>query len=188
MFKNLFGRKNRKNSTPAPICEQPELLKIVGHPELDFLFIEPSAESIMNGLDGWKWLNLGGLRPIAVSAFGDVFFVDQNSEILQLDWIEGNIVHVATNLKTFEDLLQTEEARDQLLLGGFVIGARDRGMILDEYECYDFKIMPILGGKMIAENVEKQSFLVKLHLAGQLHEQVKDLPPGTPINNIKFED
>jgi hypothetical protein len=188
MFKKLFGNKPEPQPVLEDICEHPELVTIVGHPELDILFIDPTADTILNALEGWKWMDLRGLKPISVSAFGDVFFVDQNSAIIRLDWIDGILSEVAPSLAAFEELLQTEAARAELLLAGFVIMARERGLVLEPGECYDFEIMPILGGKIETDNLEKLSFLVKLYMAGQIHQQVKDLPPGTPINSIKFVD
>jgi len=34
------------------------------------------------------------------------------------------------------------------------------------------------------DNVEVIDFVVSLNIAGQIHEQVRDLPPGTPISGI----
>ena len=69
-----------------------------------------------------------------------------------------------------------------------VIGARLKGLLLDDGECYDFKIAPVLGGKMSSDEMQKLSFVVKVHIAGQLHEQVKDLPPGTRITSVSISD
>jgi len=76
--------------------------------------------------------------------------------------------------RIFTALLQDEEGRDKLLLDGFVIGARSRGLVLEDGECYDFKIAPILGGPMEAEQIEKTSFVV--------------IAPGTPISKIIIDD
>jgi hypothetical protein len=35
-----------------------------------------------------------------------------------------------------------------------------------------------------ADNVETLDFVVGLNIAGQLHEQISDLPPGTRISGL----
>ncbi|CAK12360.1 hypothetical protein pRL120651 [Rhizobium johnstonii 3841] len=161
-----------------------ELTPIGGPPELDFLFIEVPAVDILRAIDGWKWLSLVGLTVIAVSAFGEVFLRDGTGAVFQIDTIEGKLSKVANSIRELTAMLQNSEARDELLFGGLVIGARNRGLILEPGECYDFKIAPILGGQMSVDEIEKLSFTVKLHIAGQLHEQVKDVPPGTTIDQV----
>jgi len=151
---------------------------------LDYLFIKVSDEHVLRALDSWKWLPLDGLTILAVSAFGEVFFRNNTGAIFHLDTIEGQLSKVANDTEELASILDDEEAQDKILLGGFVIGARTRGMVLDEGECYDFKIAPILGGPMNAEQLGKTSFVVKLDFAGQIHEQVKDLPAGAKISHI----
>lgn len=46
----------------------------------------------------------------------------------------------------------------------------------------------MLGCPMDVEHMHKLSFVVKVHIAGQLHEQVKDLPLGTRIDRIEITD
>lgn len=161
-----------------------ELASIGGPPELDFLFIEVPQVDILRAIEGWKWLKLSGLTAVAVSAFGEVFFRDSSGAIHQIDTVEGKLSRVSNSLAELTAVLQDAEARDSLLFGGLVIGARQRGMILEPGECYDFRMAPILGGQMGVDDLERLSFVVKLHIAGQLHEQVKDLPPGTKINQV----
>jgi hypothetical protein len=69
-----------------------------------------------------------------------------------------------------------------------VLLARERGLVLNEGECYEFKISPFLNGPVSFDNLQKMSFKVSLHITGQLLKQVKDLPPGTKITEVRFED
>jgi hypothetical protein len=163
-----------------------DLTSIDGSPELQDLFIAVSGPDVLQAIDGWKWLPLKGLTAIAVSAFGEVFFRDAAGGIHQIDTIEGTLAKVADTLPAFTAILQETEARDRLLLAGLVAGARESGLLLAVGECYVFRLPPVLGGEMRVETMTKLSFVVKLDLAGQLHEQVRALPPGTPINGIQI--
>ena len=45
----------------------------------------------------------------------------------------------------------------------------------------------MLGAPIEVANVEVSDLTVALHLSGQLHQQVKDLPPGTMISGFTVE-
>ena len=159
-----------------------------GFAEAEFLFIRVSEADVKSALGAWRWLPLNGLTVFAVSAFGEVFLRHDTGRILYIDTIEGQLSDVANNMSEFTRMLSGDEMRDKVLLRGFVMSARTKGLCLDDGECYDFKIAPILGGPMDIDHVEKTSFIVKLDIAGQIHEQVKDLPPGTEISEIQIKD
>ena len=150
------------------------------------LNISPSPNDIARALDSWKWLNLSGLRPIYVSTFGDVFF--QGEAIVMLDTISGGLSQVAANLEEFRSRLRSEEGQEELLLSSLALAAQDRGLRLGPGQCFDFKVMPALGGEVTVEAIEVTSFVVKMGMAGQIHQQIKNLPPGTPIGKITLSD
>lgn len=54
-------------------------------------------------------------------------------------------------------------------------------------ECFGYKVPLFLGGSDSIENYQKQDLEVYWHFEMQLYMQVKDLPPGTKIKDIKFE-
>lgn len=180
--------KPKKGTSKKPLAVKVVFDSIPSDEDISFLFISVSEADVLRALESWRWLPIADLTVFAVSAFGEVFFRNESGEVFQIDTIEGLLSKVANNATEFSELLQQEESRDKLLLDGFVIGARRRGLVLEHGECYDFKIAPILGGPMEAEQIEKTSFVVKLDLAGQIHEQVKDLAPGTKIGEIIVKD
>ncbi|MDQ1496562.1 MAG: hypothetical protein QOG69_3045, partial [Actinomycetota bacterium] len=71
--------------------------------------------------------------------------------------------------------------QDELLLGGLALSADARGLVLDEHEVYDFAVPPILGAGFGADNIIKRDFVVALNVAGQLHGQLRSMPPGSTI-------
>ena len=84
-------------------------------------------------------------------------------------------------LEDLEAILNTEDGQARFLLAGLVVEAAERGLLLESGQCYDFAISPALGGELDIDNVEVQEFIVAVNIAGQIHEQIKDLPDGTPI-------
>lgn len=52
--------------------------------------------------------------------------------------------------------------------------------------CVCHKIPLVLGGSDDVSNLEISPLVVWVSLSGQIHEQVKDLPPGTPISGVSL--
>jgi hypothetical protein len=44
-----------------------------------------------------------------------------------------------------------------------------------------------LGGALEVTNVEVVDFVVGLHIAGQIHRQIRDLPPETKITGMTVD-
>lgn len=105
-----------------------------------------------------------------------------------LDTLEGKLKKMPQTKEELKKLLSTDEGMDLYLFSGFVDRAIREGMALVEDECYDFKINPIVGGPVNYSNVGKMSFLVALHLRGQIHDQVRHMEPGTKISKFVFAD
>lgn len=146
-------------------------------------FISPPPRQIVLALDAWQWLDMAGKRPFRVTAFGDVF-LRADDGIWFLDSLEGRLQHVCQTEAELDRILATEEGQDAYLFIGFVEGAVRQGMLLDVTECYDFTVAPVLGGPMQASNVEKRDFAVALNIRGQIHEQVRHLPPGSQVTSL----
>ena len=145
------------------------------------------AEDIYrSALESWSWLDLGTRVPVLASLFGDVFLQDSEGYWF-LDSLQGKLTKVASSRDELQAILDTPEGRDQYLLGALAMAAERRGLHLKPGEVYDFKVPPVLGGKIDVENITVMDFEVSLNLAGQIHDQVRNLPPGTKISGIKLE-
>jgi hypothetical protein len=149
--------------------------------------IKPAIQDIHDGLESWDWYDFSGKTPIAVTAFGDVFF-ESPEGIYFLDKVSGDFSVVCDTRNELEKILNSQEGHDHYLMSELVLLARERGLVLNEGECYEFKISPFLNGPVSFDNLQKMSFKVSLHITGQLLKQVKDLPPGTKITEVRFED
>ena len=72
------------------------------------------------------------------------------------------------------------------LMIGLASEAESAGLRPGEAEVYSFRVPPALGGAVDLENVELSDFVVATHIAGQIHQQIKDLPPGTQISGVSL--
>jgi len=61
-------------------------------------------------------------------------------------------------------------------------------MALAAADVYSFTVPPVLGGQIELSNVEVADFVVAVNIAGQLHQHVRDLPPGSKISELAFGD
>ena len=138
----------------------------------DMYLITPSQTELERGLESWHWIGLEEKTPVAVTAFGDVFFVALTG-IWFLDTLEGTLTRVCGSRQELATILESDEGKNHYLFAGFVQRAAREGMSLGVGECYGFKVAPILGGAMGFENVEKRNLAESLHAAGQMHEQVR---------------
>ncbi len=138
-------------------------------------------------LDDWGWLVEPKLHLWRVTKAGDALLrhADDGS-IHFLDVVSGNVERIATDHTTFESAAEIAENADRWFMPDVVDGQAALGMSPGANECLSFKHPLVLGGAFDPENVETCSVLVHFSIAGQIHEQVKDLPPGTPIGKIKL--
>ena len=105
-----------------------------------------------------------------------------------LDLLEGKLKAIAPDRAALARDLSTEEGQDNLLLAGLAFGAHRRGLVLEPSEIYRFSRPPALGGAIEVENVEVTDFVVAVNIAGQIHEQVRGMRPGTPVGKITIND
>jgi hypothetical protein len=124
---------------------------------------------------------------VLASLFGHVFLAADDGYWF-LESIEGTLTRRWATSQAVNAELDTEAGQDELLLGGLAVSANARGLVLDEHEVYDFAVPPILGAGFGADNITKRDFVVALNIAGQLHGQLRSMPPGTKISGFTFDD
>jgi hypothetical protein len=135
----------------------------------------------------WHWL-IGARRlPILVTAMGNAFVQDADSGAISLlDAGTGKLVEVADSPQAFQALLgDTDFVMEQLLVNDWA-AARDAGLMLAPGQVFGYKTPPVLGGGFETDNLEPTDIAVHFGLLGQIHQQVKDLPAGTPVSSIKI--
>ena len=138
-------------------------------------------------LDSWQWIEgISGKRPVLASLFGAVFLQDQRG-YWWLDPISAEFVHLAGDRASLQTLLESDQGQDEYLLGGLAMAKGRGGLGLAPNEIYSFTIPPALGGSFELDNIDATDFVVAVNLAGQMHEQIRDLPPGTRISGVTLD-
>ena len=85
---------------------------------------------------------------------------------------------------TLQAAINTREVQDEYLLAHLV---RATELEPGPEQVLSFRIPPVLGGELSVANIELADFVVSVSVAGQIHEQVRALPPGTPVTDIRIE-
>lgn len=139
-------------------------------------------------LDDWSWL-LGGrpLQPLGCSMFGDVFLQGPDA-IWFLDSIEGTLTPQWHDTVALKAMLDSRDGQDRFLLAEIALAAQRKGLQPGPSEILDFTIPPAIGGQLSPNNVQVADFVVASSLNGQIHRQIKDLPPGTRISGAEIGD
>ena len=138
-------------------------------------------------LASWGWLGLDDQVPMFASLFGDVFLRAPDDGWWYLDTVEGNVARLWDSQAALVEDLSTDAGRDRYLLEALAVGAAGRGLTLGPNEVYHFMPPPVLGGTFDIANIVVYDFAVAVGLSGQLHDQVRHLPPGTSISGFRLE-
>jgi len=155
----------------------------------DELFASVRNLARRGALSDWKWLTGRGARPLLLTAMGDLFLhrppgLLRRSGVFLLDTYEGTFEQVAPDYETLKELLERDDLVSRWLRPVLVKQLKDCQLVLEEGQCYSPKVLPVLGGKMDTANFAATDWEVHLSITGQIHRQVKDLPPGTPIKGF----
>ena len=147
---------------------------------------EFSADEYAGALESWDWLDLTGAVPVLATLFGDIILqVPQGFAFL--DTVEGALTVAWPDRESVEVSLQTQDGQDRYLMGELALAAAEQGIVPGPEQVLSFTHPPVLGGALTVDNLEVQDFVVATNIAGQIHQQVLDLPPGTPIAGVAIE-
>jgi hypothetical protein len=152
-------------------------------PDLTINFQDLDLEDIFSS---WQWL-LAGQKSLAIlSKMGDMFLIGEDNRVNWLQTGVGTIDKVADSLEDFVQMLADEANVDNWFLPSLVEELIRVGKLLKNHEVYSFINPPILGGDYSVDNFMPVDISVHFAFAGQICEQVRNLPDGTKVN-IKYK-
>jgi hypothetical protein len=138
-------------------------------------------------LADWKWLIGKAKLPILLTAGGDAFLQHVNDgSVHLLDVAAGTVSQIASSVAEFQSLLSDREFVYNHLSVAMVADLLQSGRKLSHGQIFSFKIPPVLGGEYVLSNVEVSDIEVHFSLAGQVHEKVSKLAPGTQIKGVSI--
>ncbi len=138
--------------------------------------------------EAWQWLIGPSKLPILLTAAGDAFVQDaEDATVHFLDVGAGQLHPIAGSAEELSSLLANKDFVVNHLAVQMVGAIMQAGRRLEPGQIYSFKVLPVLGGQYDLNNVEAMDIAVHFSLAGQIHEKVRNLPPGTPIDGFRIE-
>jgi hypothetical protein len=146
-----------------------------------------TPEQYAEATESWGWLDLAGKTPIFASPFGDVFYRADDG-FWWLDTLEGTLTRPWRTPDELNSALNSDEGQDLYLLGALAMAAQRAGLVAGPDQVYDFMISPVLGGPIEVGNIGVIDFVVGVNIAGQLHDQLRVMPPGTAISGVTISD
>ena len=138
-------------------------------------------------LDDWRWLIGQSKQPILLSAVGDAFVQDEaDGTVHHLDTAAGTCDRVAESESEFRSLLTDPAWVTDHLAAEVVADFMRNGLRLAPGQIFSWRQPPALGGEYALENAATSDIAVHFSLTGQVHQQLRDLPPGTPISEVRL--
>lgn len=151
------------------------------------LTVSPDGLDLDGLLSAWRWLADERFQPVVITALGDLFLRHDDGRIFWLEAAWGRLTEVATSAEEFKRLMVQPENANEWFVPELVGYLLTSGMKLGSGQCFGYKVPSVLGGEVDLDNFEPTDVQVHFGILGQIHRQVKDLPPGTPIREIKIE-
>ncbi|MFL5245565.1 MAG: DUF1851 domain-containing protein [Gemmataceae bacterium] len=151
------------------------------------LTVSPEGVDLDGILSEWRWLADESFQPVVITALGDLLLRHDAGRIFWLESGWWRLSEVAPSAEEFKRLMVQPEHADEWFVPQLVHDLLTAGRRLGPGECFGYKVPPILGGEVDLDNFEPTDLQVHFGILGQIHRQVKDLPPGTPIGEIRIE-
>ncbi len=152
------------------------------------LTVSPDGVDLEGLLTEWRWLVDESFHPVVISALGDLFLRhDDDGSIFWLDAGWGRLTRVARSADEFKQIMVQPDNAAVWFVPQLVGDILTQGKLLKPGQCFGYKVPPVLGGETEPGNLEPTDLDVHFGILGQIHRQVKDLPSGTPIGEIKIQ-
>lgn len=123
-----------------------------------------------------------------VNRFGDLIVLLEDGSLHYMDFSVNELRRIADSQDDFCIRIDQGDNADEWLMIPAVDACVAAGMQLEANQCYSFKIPAVLGGKYEIENIAPLDMEVNYSFLADIHRQIKDLPDGTKINLVSFED
>lgn len=153
---------------------------------LNDLTINPEGLDRDTLLKSWTWAMEEPMLPVLITAMGDAFAQGESGAVYFVDATCGTIDRVSEDGASFEALLADTTFVTEKMFPARVVSLRAADLNLGPGEVYSHINPLVFGGEEEIGNYEVINVAVHLGVMGQIHQQVKDLPPGASITDIKL--
>jgi hypothetical protein len=134
--------------------------------------------------DAWSWIGLDATDLIASNLFGNVIVRDRHGRFWRICPEELTCEVIAANDQEYSKLWTDDEFQTDWTMGVFLEQAVAKFGPLPPDRCYCLKLPAVLGGEYSTENLGTISRNELISFAGDIAEQIKDVPEGGKVELI----
>jgi hypothetical protein len=128
----------------------------------------PSDEEIVAALALWPELAGKRMRPLLVTAFGEIFVELDTGDVYAADPIELTCERIAQSTQALQTLFSDPKWAQETLITSLALLASERGLKRAPHQVFAVAPHPSLTGKMRVENLMPMDLKVWHHIAAQL--------------------
>jgi hypothetical protein len=142
----------------------------------------PSDTNIASALAVWPELAGRTIRPLLVTAFGDIYVEAKTGEVLVVDPLELMCSHAATSVAELEKLFSDQKWAAERLMTNLALLAEERGLRRASHQVFAVAPHPCFTGKLRVEQLIPMDLHIWHHLCSQLRGAEPDGPvPGGSV-------
>lgn len=153
---------------------------------LDNLTVDPTGVDFDQLLQAWRWLVGPEYHAVVITALGDLFLLDEDDKAYWLDTGWGKLTEIAGSPEELQSMIVDPRSAEEWFMPQLIGDLKLSGKDLKAGECYSYIIPPSLSGVYSVDNLEPISLESHFSILGQMNEQVKDMPPGTRIDDLQI--
>jgi hypothetical protein len=124
----------------------------VNNIEWQALQVETTSDALARSYGDWAQIIGSHFKPLFVSAFGDLFYVNSDLEVCHLDLLELENKSLGFTEDNFPTYINEKATIEQVLLSWMVIKLKDKGIQRKPYQVYAFAPHPIWSGSLKEEH------------------------------------
>ena len=144
---------------------------------MDPLFVaNPSEAEIGEALRLWPELAGKRIRPLLVSAFGDIFVETDGGDVWVASPVELTCELVAGSVDDLQRLFSDPAWAEPRLLTAVALLARDQGVVRPQHQVFAIAPHPCFTGSIMAGKLMPMDLTIWHHLVSQIREQAGQQP------------
>ena len=136
----------------------------------------PSEEAIKTALSVWPELASFRVRPLLVTAFGDIYVENEIGEVWVAKPIELESVKVCSSIQELERLFSNSEWAEENLITNLVLLADEQGIKREPHQVFAFAPHPCMTGSLDIEHLMPMEVNTWHHLCSQLGNAQQGAP------------
>ena len=132
----------------------------------------------------WGWRIPEFRSVVVVSAFGDVFFRDEQGQVYWLNTGTAEVALAATSIDEFWEKARQESGANWFM-PKLVVALASAGKERRTGQCYTYAVLPIFAeGKYEIWNFTAVDLREHFQLTGEVHKEIFGLPEGAHVKVV----